>query len=297
MPKHPNHPLVSVIIPSYNRAWALKKAVDSVLDQDYKAFELIVVDDGSTDETQSLLKSYPAGAIKILHQPHSGVSTARNRGVAAAAGAFIAFLDSDDYWYPKKLSAQVAFFEKNPDALICQTEEIWIRNGRRVNPKAKHKKPSGMIFTPSLELCLISPSAVMMRKSLLAKVDGFDESLPACEDYDLWLRITCRYPVHLIETPLIVKTGGHEDQLSRATGLDKYRIYALKKILQSDFLTPKQIQDAEAMLKKKCRIYADGCAKHGRRTVAAYYYRLAEDVESRKKTSEDIEEDSENEDF
>lgn len=297
MPKNPNTPLVSVIIPTYNRAWALKKAVDSVLEQDYKEFELIVVDDGSTDDTQTLLKSYPAGTLKLISQPHAGVSAARNRGFSAASGTLIAFLDSDDYWYPKKLSAQVAFFNKNPDAMICQTEEIWIRDGKRVNPKNKHKKPSGIIFTPSLELCLISPSAVMMRKSLIAKVDGFDESLPACEDYDLWLRITCRYPVHLIDTPLIVKTGGHEDQLSRATGLDKYRIYALKKILQSDFLTPQQIQDAEAMLKKKCRIYADGCAKHGRRTVAAYYYRLAEDVEEKKRQRDLPEEEQEDEEF
>lgn len=296
MPKNPNTPLVSVIIPTYNRAWTLKKAIDSVLAQDYKEFELIVVDDGSTDNTLTLLKSY-AGALKLIQQPHSGVSAARNKGIAVASGTLIAFLDSDDYWYPKKLSTQVEFFKTHPDALICQTEEVWIRGGKRVNPKDKHKKPSGMIFTPSLELCLISPSAVMMRKGLIAKVDGFDESLPACEDYDLWLRITCRYPVHLIDKPLIIKTGGHEDQLSRAIGLDKYRIYALKKILQSDFLTPQQIQDTEAMLKKKCRIYADGCTKHGRRTVAAYYYRLAEDVENKKKQADLPGEEQEEEDF
>jgi glycosyltransferase involved in cell wall biosynthesis len=222
-----------------------------------------------------------------------GVSTARNKGISASAGQLIAFLDSDDYWYPEKLSAQIEFFNANPDALICQTEEIWIRDGKRVNPKKKHKKPSGMIFIPSLALCLISPSAVMMRKNLLAKVDAFDGSLPACEDYDLWLRVSCRYPVHLIDKPLVVKTGGHEDQLSGSTGLDKWRIYALKKILRSDFLTPAQYQAAENMLKKKCRIYADGCTKRGRRTVATYYYRLAEEIEHKEKI-ENISDDEQN---
>ncbi len=279
MSNNPTTPLVSVIIPTYNRAWTLKKAIDSVLKQNYKNFELIVVDDGSTDDTEALVSEY-AKSIKFVQQPNLGVSAARNKGLSISSGALITFLDSDDYWEPEKLSAQVEFFNANPNALICQTEEIWIRNGKRVSPKKKHKKLSGMIFIPSLALCLISPSAVMMRKNLFAKVDMFDESLPACEDYDLWLRITCRYPVHLIETPLIVKTGGHDDQLSAATGLDKYRIYSLKKILKSDFLTASQYQAAENMLKKKCRVYADGCKKHGRKTVATYYYRLADEIEN-----------------
>ncbi|MDA3896006.1 MAG: glycosyltransferase [Desulfobacteraceae bacterium] len=274
-----NTPLVSVIIPTYNRAWTLKKAIDSVLEQDYKNFELIVVNDGSTDDTEALVTEY-AKSVKFVQQPNLGVSAARNKGIQISSGSLISFLDSDDYWEPGKLSAQVEFFNGNPDALICQTEETWIRNGKRVTPKQKHKKQSGMIFIPSLALCLVSPSAVMMRKMLFAKVDVFDESLPACEDYDLWLRITCRYPVHLIDTPLIVKTGGHEDQLSSTIGLDKYRIYALKKILKSDFLTESQFQAAENMLKKKCRLYADGCMKHGRKTVATYYYRLAEELEN-----------------
>ncbi|MBC2715380.1 MAG: glycosyltransferase [Desulfobacteraceae bacterium] len=285
MPKNLNTPLVSVIIPTYNRAWALKKAIDSVLEQDYKNFELIVVDDGSTDDTEALIKAYEK-SVKFIQQPNLGVSAARNKGIAVSSGALVAFLDSDDYWYPEKLSAQVEFFNANPDALICQTEEIWIRNGKKVNPKKKHQKLSGMIFIPSLALCLISPSAVMMRKNLFAKIDAFDESLPACEDYDLWLRITCRYPVQLIDTPLTVKTGGHEDQLSSTTGLDKYRIYALKKILKSDFLSESQYQATENMLKKKCMIYADGCMKHGRKTVATYYYRLAEEIETKGKKAD-----------
>jgi glycosyltransferase involved in cell wall biosynthesis len=282
-----NTPLVSVIIPTYNRAWSLKKAIDSVLQQDYKNFELIVVDDGSTDNTEKLLLSY-ADSIKTIQQDNQGVSASRNRGIKAATGDLITFLDSDDYWYPEKLSAQVDFFNANPDALICQTEEIWIRNGKRVNPKKKHQKLSGKIFTPSLALCLISPSAVMIKKQLFDTVSWFDESLPACEDYDLWLRVTCRYPVYLIKTPLIVKTGGHDDQLSSTPGLDKYRIYALQKILRNESLTNAQHEAANNMLKEKCKIYADGCAKHGRKTVAMYYRRLVDEMENKIKKADSL---------
>ena len=104
----------------------------------------------------------------------------------------------------------------------------------------------------------------------------FDEHLPACEDYDLWLRISCRYPVHLIETALIIKRGGHDDQLSNAAGLDKYRIQSLMKIIDSDLLTPQQYQAALITLKEKCEVYAGGCHKRGREEEAQYFHQLAE---------------------
>ncbi|NVM57275.1 MAG: glycosyltransferase family 2 protein [Desulfobacterales bacterium] len=265
-------PAVSVIIPTYNRARFLKEAICSVLAQDFHDFELIVVDDGSTDDSPQLLGSYPK--IRIVRQDRRGVSAARNAGIARAPGRFVAFLDSDDLWLPGKLSAQVAFFETHPTALICQTEEVWIRNGIRVNPKKQHKKHSGMIFGPSLELCLVSPSAVMMQRRLLDEVGGFDETLPACEDYDLWLRIACRFPIYLISTPLVVKRGGHKDQLSSEPGVDRFRIRALEKILESNLLTPKQRAAALEALKKKCAIYAGGCFKRRRINEANEYLRL-----------------------
>ena len=169
---------------------------------------------------------------------------------------------------------QIEFFNQTPDALICQTEEVWIRNGLRVNPKKRHKKPSGMIFKPSLKLCLVSPSAVMIQRSLFDRVGGFDETLPACEDYDLWLRISCRFPVHLIDTPLIIKRGGHDDQLSRGAGLDKFRIKAIEKIIKSGILSDDQRRAAVKTLKKKCDIYAAGCRKRGREEEAQYYAKL-----------------------
>ena len=269
------NPQVSVIIPTYNRGWIIKDAIDSVLAQDYTEFELIVVDDGSTDHTSDVLDSY-RNDIKILSQKNKGVSAARNRGIAEASGKFIAFLDSDDLWLSQKLSVQIEFFNQTPDALICQTEEVWIRNGLRVNPGKRHKKPSGMIFKPSLELCLVSPSAVMIQRNLFDRVGEFDETLPACEDYDLWLRISCRFPVHLIDAPLIIKRGGHDDQLSSRAGLDKFRIKAIEKIIKSGLLSNDQHRAAVNTLKKKCAIYSAGCRKRGREEEAKYYKKLAE---------------------
>jgi glycosyltransferase involved in cell wall biosynthesis len=275
MVQRSNKPLVTVIIPTYNRGWIVKEAIDSVLDQDFSDFELIVVDDGSDDDTREVLGTY-ANSITVLHQSNRGVSAARNRGIAEASGRLIAFLDSDDLWLPGKLKTQVKFFEENADAMINQTQEIWIRNGIRVNPKKRHHKFSGMIFERSLALCLVSPSAVMLRKSLFDTLGVFDERLPACEDYDLWLRISCRYPVHLIDIPLIIKRGGHDDQLSKAAGLDKYRIQSLTNIIDSNLLTPQQYKVAVITLREKSEVYAGGCRKRGRHEEAAYFSALAE---------------------
>lgn len=277
-------PQVSVIIPTYNRGWIVGEAIDSVLDQDFRDYELIVVDDGSEDNTPAILAAY-GNKITVLRQSNRGVSAARNYGITVAAGRLIAFLDSDDLWLPRKLFTQVKFFTENPDAVINQTEERWIRNGVRVNPKKRHLKFAGMIFERSLSLCLVSPSAVMMKKGLFDSVGVFDENLPACEDYDLWLRISCRYPVHLIDTPLIIKRGGHEDQLSKAAGLDKYRIRSLMKLLEGNLLAPQQKQAVITTLKEKCAVYAGGCRKRGRKEEAKYFSQLA--VKYDKQKSED----------
>ena len=271
--------MVSVIIPTFNRGWILKEAIDSVLDQEFNDYELIVVDDGSTDDTQEILDGYGVDII-VLQQSNKGVSAARNRGITEATGQLIAFLDSDDLWLPRKLSRQVDFFNTNTSAMVNQTEEIWIRNGVRVNSKKRHQKHSGMIFERSLELCLVSPSAVMIRKPLFESVGVFDENLPACEDYDLWLRISCRYPIHLIDDPLIIKRGGHEDQLSKTPGLDKFRIQALKNIIDSGQLSKIQCQAAGRALKEKCAIYAGGCRKRGRIAEARYFESLGQKLDT-----------------
>ncbi len=272
-------PTVSVIIPTFNRGWVIREAIDSVLNQTFGNFELIVVDDGSTDNTLDILAEYK-DRITLIKQRNRGVSAARNRGMDAASGRFIAFLDSDDLWLPQKLNRQIEFFDSNPDALICQTEETWIRDGVRVNPGKRHRKVSGMIFEPSLRLCLVSPSAVMIKRSLFEEVGLFDESLPACEDYDMWLRVGYKHPIFLIDTPLIIKRGGHADQLSKNPALDKYRIKALKKILDQNVLSEKQHRAAVKVLKEKCSVYAVGCQKRGRTEEAGFYLTLFKQYEA-----------------
>lgn len=266
-------PLVSVVIPTHNRCGFLREAVESVLAQSYAPMEVIVVDDGSTDGTAVMLGEY-AAALTVIRQPNQGVSAARNAGIRAARGPLIALLDSDDYWLENKVARQVRLFQDQPDAVICQTDEIWIRNGVRVNPRERHTKYAGMIFERTLPLCLISPSAVMLRRTLLDEVGLFDEELPACEDYDLWLRITWRYPVHLIDAPLVVKRGGHADQLSAMPQLDKYRIRSLVKILNRRVLSTEQQAAALAILDQKCTIFANGCRKRGRMAEADWYAQL-----------------------
>ncbi len=270
----PAEPRVSVVLPTYNRGWILEQAVESVLGQEYANLELVVVDDGSTDNTNGLLSRF-GDRITVIRQANRGVSAARNAGIRASNGELIALLDSDDTWLPGKVTAQVAFFSDHPDALVCQTDEIWIRNGVRVNPGKRHRKEAGMIFERSLALCLVSPSAVMMKRSLLDQMGLFDEALPACEDYDLWLRIAWKHPIHLIDQPLIIKRGGHDDQLSRMPELDKYRIQSIARLLDSGVLSAGQGTAARTMLTTKCAIYAQGCRKRGRIAEAMRYEQLA----------------------
>lgn len=269
-------PLVSVIIPSYNRAKFLGRAIDSVLAQTFQNFELIVVDDGSSDQTPEVFEEYQ-NRLQALSIPHSGVSAARNRGIEEAGGEFIALLDSDDSWLPEKLAVQIDFFTRNPSARICQTGETWYRRGKRVNSGKRHQKPSGDIFYPSLKLCLVSPSTVMIRRDLFDEVGLFDESLPACEDYDLWLRVSARFPVYLVDQALTIKTGGHADQLSRTVkSLDRYRIKSLLKLLRSGVLSAGQAEAVGAELANKANIYGQGCQKRGRAGEAGRYLELAE---------------------
>lgn len=256
-----NPPLVSVIIPTFNRAETILRAVDSVLSQAYPALELIVVDDGSEDETPALLRPLAdAGLIILLTRPNRGVSAARNTGLERAGGQLVAFLDSDDEWLPGKIEAQVNFFAQNPNEVLVQTQERWIRKGRRVNPGRRHLKKAGDIFMESLELCLISPSAVMLRRFLLDEVGLFDENLPAAEDYDLWLRILARYPAGLIDQELVIRYGGHPDQLSAHHSLDQYRIIALEKILQTP-LSPERRDAANLEMRRRRDIFLTGRAK------------------------------------
>jgi len=262
---------ISVIIPTYNRAHILARAIKSVEKQSLPATEIIIVDDGSTDATEALVKNKSPNCCYI-QQDNQGVSSARNRGIEAASGEWLAFLDSDDEWLPQKLETQKSALEAHPGLHLCHTEEIWIRNGRRVNQMKKHAKSGGWIFPKCLPLCAISPSSVIIHSSLFEKVGQFDETLPACEDYDLWLRICAFYPTLYVETPQIIKHGGHEDQLShKHWGMDRFRIQALEKIIAHPELSQTDRQAAVDMLITKAGILAQGAKKRDKQQEADIY--------------------------
>ena len=240
---------VSIIIPTYNRAGIVEDAIQSALDQTYKKIEVIVVDDGSTDETADIIEKYD-GKVKHFSILHAGVSAARNVGIKRAEGEWLAFLDSDDYWLEKKLEKQMKY-TLDKGYLISQTGEKWYRDGNWVMKRDKHKKYSGWIFSHCLSRCVVTPSAAVINKSVFENVGYFDESLPACEDYDMWLRIACKYRIGLLEEELVVKRGGHEDQLSKKYwGLDRFRVKALEKILEEDITEEQQKMVLKEIVKK-----------------------------------------------
>lgn len=265
-------PKVSVIITTFNRRHFLHGAFQSVASQDYRDREIIIVDDGSTDNTSEDAALLPA---RYIWKENGGISSARNAGLAIAGGEYIAFLDVDDRWKSKKLSLQLDAMERT-GVLLSYTDEIWFRNGKRLNQKLKHRKYSGMIFEHCLPLCIISPSSALTHRSVFDAVGTFDESLPVCEDYDMWLRITSRYPVLFIEKPLIIKQGGHADQLSRAyDSMDRFRIESIARILDSGVLDAVFAEKAVRELAKKCGIYAGGALKRGKKEEAEHYRELA----------------------
>ncbi|MDQ7032067.1 MAG: glycosyltransferase family A protein [Desulfonauticus sp.] len=255
--------LVSVIIPTYNRAKFLGQAIESVLKQTYTCLELIVVDDGSTDRTWQIVKHFSDKRIKYFYQENKGVAWARNWGVKVSRGEFIAFLDSDDFWLPQKLEKQLRFLQET-DFLLVQCLEKWFRRGKFVNQKRKHLMPAGWFWEKALEMCLIGPSCVLLKRQVLDKVGVFDETFPACEDYELWLRVLLDYPVGLVPEALVVKRGGHGDQLSRSIlGLDLYRIYALLKI-RTKITDPCLLSKLDTVLTHKASCYVQGCLKRGK---------------------------------
>ena len=268
-------PLVSVIIPTHNRRELVRDAVASALDQRDVAVDVIVIDDGSHDGTAVALQQFTA-RIRYRWQRQRGVAAARNAGARMAEADWLAFLDSDDLWRPDKLARQLAYHAARPALRASQTGEVWIRNGVRVNPCRHHRKPDGDIFVPSVARCVVSPSAVLLQRALFESLGGFDESLPVCEDYELWLRLGIREPLGLLDLPLVIKRGGHADQLSRRHwGMDRFRVAALAKLLAANDLRGSRRTTIVETVAQKCAVLAQGARRRGRADEADRYLALA----------------------
>ena len=252
---------VSVIIPTFNRFNLISRAIDSVLSQTIKPFEIIVVDDGSSDNTSTFIKNNYK-SVKLIKQKNLGVSKARNVGIKNSSGDWIAFLDSDDEWKKNKLEVQIKSLSEYDYYSVCHTNEIWIRNGIRVNQKKRHQKYGGDIFDKCLDICRISPSSIIFKKNIIDEVGWFDEGLPICEDYDLWLRITANFKILFIDKPLVIKYGGHSDQLSKSVnGIEAYRIKSLENLLSNTKLIKDYKLLTIKMLITKLGIYKKGLLK------------------------------------
>lgn len=250
---------ISVIIPTHNRCNRVQKAVESVLHQTHRDLDLIVVDDGSDDGTGPALARYQDSRFKYHKIPHGGVACARNFGARQAQADWLCFLDSDDVWMKDKLAEQVRFHREHPEFLISQTDDVWFRHGRRVNKKKIHMVRDGFLFPDSLRRCLVCASSVMLKRELFLQVGGFDEFLPVCEDYDLWLRILARNPVGFVKKPLVIKYGGHADQLSRKyPAMDRFRVYVLKKLLGLGVLSEEQREMVHVEIEFKAGILQKG---------------------------------------
>ena len=261
---------ISVVIPSYNRKDFLKRSIDSAINQTKKPLEIIVVDDGSTDGTEAMIKS-DYDFVKFIKQKNKGVSAARNIGIKVSIGEWICFLDSDDEWKKDKLEKQINAMKSNPGYKFFHSNEIWIKNGIRINQKKKHKKYGGDIFDKCLDMCRISPSSVMIDKTVFDEVGNFNEDLVVCEDYELWLRICDKYRVFFIDEPLIIKYGGHQGQLSYSIeSIENHRIKALEYLILEN-LNRKNKRHAIQMLLSKLNIYLKGLVKRKKNDEIAVY--------------------------
>ena len=275
---------VSVIIPAYNRKDLLSDAVNSVLSQSFRSFELIIVDDCSDEDIREAVMSVP-GIESINYniitlEKHTGMpGLVRNSGVYAAAGEYIAFLDSDDLWGKDKLLKQFFLMKrlKDKNIRITHTREKWLRGEKIVSQKSQKHEREGDIFEDALWKCIIGPSTVMMEKKLFNEAGGFRDDLEVAEDYELWLRITAGEKVGYIDEMLTVKRAGDWEQLSEKYGqIEIFRIDALYGLLKQDYFKGEKKILAEEIFRRKCGIYAAGCRKRGKTEEALHYENLAE---------------------
>ncbi len=224
------HPTVSIVIPTYNRENIICKAIDSALSQTFKNLEIIIIDDGSTDRTKTVLEKYGA-RLHYFYQENRGISGARNTGINRCSGDYVAFLDSDDYWLPEKLEKQIALFQKHPEygMVACQCASIGPDGEfRQKNRPGK----SGSVLLDLFKKNFIRTSSAVIKKDCFLKAGLFDETLKECEEYDLWLRIAACCDVGFINEPLAVYT---DNPKGASTDSLRGRLYRLQ-VLEKDYL-------------------------------------------------------------
>ena len=221
---------VSVIIPTFNRRDYITTALDSVLAQTYKDYEIVIIDDGSSDDTKEVLRPYQE-AIRYFYQENRGISGARNRGIRESRGDYIALLDSDDYWLPEKLERQVECIREDSQFGMVATRCSSIGPDGTFRKKNRPGK-SGWILNDIFRSNFIRTSSALITRKCLDTVGLFDESLPECEEYDLWLRIAKQYPIAFINEPLTVYTDNpHGVSTDSLTG----RVIRIK-VLEKEYL-------------------------------------------------------------
>lgn len=264
---------VAAVLPVRDRAALLAEAMQSILAGKTRPRELIVVVNSKGPAREADLGAARAAAdqagdviVRILTEERPGPAAARNRGWRAAAASWISFLDSDDLWAPEKLAAQLRFLARRPHLDACHTGERWLKHGRELSQPRRLAPRSGAFLYDAFETCLISCSSILLRRSLLETLGGFDETFPVCEDFELWLRLLARTPVGLVPEPLTIKRSGDWAQLSQSRhSMDAWRIRAILKFAAATPLDGRALAAARNSVERKLRILQQGADK--RRTT------------------------------
>ena len=268
---------ISVVIPTFNRCNFVLRAVTSVVNQTVNVDEIILVDNASTDNTKKVVKKvFPF--VKYLREERKGVSFARNAGIRASKNKWVAMLDSDDEWSRRKIEIFREYYDKSKNGeKIWHSNEIWIRNGKHLNQKIRHKKKGGNIFEECLGMCCISPSSALIHRDIFVSHGLFDETLEVCEDYDFWLRLSSKEQVGFIEENLVIKYGGHSDQLSKKFwGMDRFRIISLINLAKNVSLDENQKELVRQELILKLKILITGAEKRGNFEIMKQYQPILE---------------------
>lgn len=245
-------PLVSIIMPTYNREKYLPFAIDSVITQTFNNFEMIIVDDGSSDNTKQLIEQYKNDKrIRYFYQENQGQSVARNVGLKQANGKYICFLDSDDLFMPEKLAKQVAFLENNPEIAITHSDEELIDENGHVFSTYNMERYSGILYEKLLIDNCISITTAMVRRECFEELGMFDETVKVADDYELWLRFSTKYKFHY-EAQYFAKYRVMKNQLSS----DKTaRFNSNKRIIENFFTQFPDLINTRKQNYFRCRLY------------------------------------------